>query len=160
MKQSALGILMCVAAMGCACPTHLTVSNNSPDRLLVDVSMPYPGFGLLREHCQFSVLMEPGETWDSLETNRQDRIELPIGPHGGVIIRVINLDVQRWPHAVYSIDVETRGRIRFDGTWDELRVTAVDRHGDERQVRLQEDRRWFKDQRARVHEDDDAALHR
>lgn len=158
MKWIAVLFVTCMVSIGCACPTHLTVTNDTPSKLLVDLSMPHPGVGVLREQCQFSVLMEPGETWDSLETTRQDRIELPIGPHGGVIIRVINLDVQRWPHAVYSIDIETRGHIQFDGTWDELRVTAVDRHGDERQVRLQEDRRWFRDQPAREH--DNAALQR
>jgi hypothetical protein len=139
---------------GCGCMSQVTVTNDTDAQLLVDVSLPDPGYGMFREHCQFTILMEPGETWDSQATARQERVELPTGPHTSLLLRLVNLDLDGWPNLVYSIGVEESGAITISGTWDNLRVVALNRDGDELDVWMDDPGRWFPQRRMPMEEDD------
>lgn len=148
--------MLCIILLlqGCGCMSHVTVTNDTEARLLVDVSLPHPGYGFLRAHCQFTVLIEPGDEWDSRTTVREDRVELPTGPHTSLLLRLINLDLDGWPNLVYSIGVEDAGAITIAGTWDALRVVALNRDGEELDVWMDEPGRWFPQRRMPLDDDD------
>ena len=124
---------------GCTCTAHVRLDNQSEIRMLADVSTPWPGYGMFRQHCQYSVLMEPQQTWDSQATSRRDRVQLPTVQHEPLLVRLINLDRQGWPNVVYCIDVADAAHVTISGAWDALQLRALDREGESLEVWLQDD---------------------
>lgn len=138
-----IAICILAAMQGCGCMSHVTITNESDTQLLADVSLPHPGPGAFRHHCQFTVLLAPDEQFNSRLATREDRVELPTGPHQQVLLRLMNLDQQGWPDAVYSVWIQQEGSITISGTWDALHVTAINDQGDELDVNKEQPHRWF-----------------
>lgn len=132
---------------GCGCMSHVSLSNETDMQLLADVSLPFPGYGVFRRHCQFSILLEPHQMWDSRQANNRDRVQLPTGQHENLLLRIINLDKEGWPNEVYLIAIDDFASVRFSGQWEDLHIHATDSHSGPLEVRKDDRQQWFPDQK-------------
>lgn len=127
---------------GCGCMSHVSLSNETDMQMLVDVSLPFPGYGVFRSHCQFSILLEPNQLWDSRQANNRDRVQLPTGQHDNLLVRIINLDEEGWPNEVYSIEIEDFASVRWSGRWENLLIHASDSNDGFLEVRKDNRQQW------------------